>query len=375
MKLKHKLEIGISIIIILLTFFAIPGFTQMVSKPGEYSGYSSQIYTETVRNSQYVAMPDGTKIAVDILRPAQGGKAVNTPYPVLWLYNWGGRAQNGMHAVDSYADLVKYGYVVAFVDARGSGASYGHQIGSYNHVEVGDTYNLTEWFGTQPWSDGKVGMMGCSHSGQIEWLAASRKPPHLKAIFPQCFSFDYYFGKVQGGIPSAFRPYNWYPTSLTSTPVDEDPTGAMMAEAAEMHKNDPTDSDVFSVLPFRDSFSTLTNSKMWIESSPGTYLADIQSFGVPTYQWANWNDFTTKVMRDAFMFSANIDTVYKTGLGPGAHCQFGTFNLLAEERRWFDYWMKGIDNGIMDEPPFYFNVINAETGKDWKFLLEMASAE
>jgi predicted acyl esterase len=187
MRLHYKLSIIVSILILLLTL-SVNSSVAQVSKPGDYSGYSPQLYTETVRNSQYVAVRDGTKIAVDILRPAQAGVAVSTRYPVLWIFNWGGRAQNGNHAVDQYADLVKYGYVVAFVDARGTGVSYGHQIGSYNRTDVRDTYDLTEWFGTQPWSDGNVGMMGCSHSGQIEWLAAGMKPPHLKAIFPQCYS-------------------------------------------------------------------------------------------------------------------------------------------------------------------------------------------
>ena len=177
-----------------------------------------------------------------------------------------------MHAVDNYAEIVKHGYVVAFVDARGSGASFGAMIGSYARIEAQDAYDLTEWLGTQPWSNGKVGMMGCSHSGQIEWLAAGMKPPHLKAIFPQCYSFDYYFGKSQGGIPGTFRSANSYEREKTSAPVDEDPTGAMRDEAVEQHKKGQSDHDVFHPLPFRDSHSPITNSKAWEEASPGTYL-------------------------------------------------------------------------------------------------------
>ncbi len=366
MELHSRLGIAISILVLLLSFAADRSIAQ-ISKPGEYSGYSSMLYTETARNSQYVAMRDGTRLAVDILRPAKGGVAVSTPHPVLWVYNWGGRAIGAAHAVDNYAELVKHGYVVAYADARGTGASYGTMIGSYARIEAQDAHDLTEWLGTQPWSDGKVGMMGCSHSGQIEWLAASTKPPHLKAIFPQCFSFDYYFGKSQGGIPGTFRSTNSYDREMTSALVDEDPTGAMRKEAVEQHKNGQTDFAVFSVLPFRDSFSSITNSKAWEEASPGTYLSDIQKAGIPIYQWASWNDFATKVMRDAFIFSANANNVYKTSLGPLGHCGFGTFNILAEERRWFDYWMKGIDNGIMNEPPLYFNTLNAEAGKEWRF--------
>jgi predicted acyl esterase len=109
-------------------------------------------------------------------------------------------------------------------------------IGSYTRTEASDAYDLTEWLGTQPWSHGKVGMMGCSHSGQIEWPAAGTKPPHLKAIFPQCYSFDYYFGKSQGGIPGTFRSASSYEREKTSVPVDEDPTGVMRDDAVEQHK-------------------------------------------------------------------------------------------------------------------------------------------
>ena len=366
MKLYCRLCIAISVVILLSGFYGAPSIAQ-VSRPGEYSGYTSMIYTETVRSSRYVAMRDGTKLAVDILRPAKGGTAVSTAYPVLWSYNWGGRAIGGVHAVDRLAEIVKHGYVVAFVDARGCGASYGAMVGSYARIEAQDAHDLTEWLGTQPWSNGKVGMMGCSHSGQIEWLAAGMKPPHLKAIFPQCFSLDYYFGKSQGGIPGMFRSGSAYEREKTSAPVDEDPTGVLRDEAVEQHRKGYSDHDVFSELPFRDSRSTITNSKAWEEASPGTYLRDIQESGIPIYQWASWNDFLTKVMRDAFIFRANIKNVYKTSVGQLGHCGFGSFDLLAEELRWFDYWLKGIDNGIMDEPPVYFSVLNADPDREWRF--------
>jgi hypothetical protein len=240
-------------------------------------------------------------------------------------------------------------------------------IGSYSRTEAIDTYDLTEWFAAQPWCDGNVGMFGCSHSGQIEYMALSMQPPHLKAVMPQCFSFDYYFGKVQGGIPGAFRTTNWYERDKTSVPVDEDPTGSMLAEAVEQHKNNPTDFEVYGALPFRDSYSVITGSQMWIESSPGTYLQEIEGSGVPVYQWGNWNDFLTKVMREVFIFEANLENVKKTGLGPLGHCQWGGFDLLTEARRWFDYWLKGIDNGIMDEPPIYYFTRNAPAGEEWRF--------
>ncbi len=365
---KSPLKSGRAVLIVigLLVCATGPAMAQ-VSKPGAYNGYSAMTYDETVRSSQYVSMRDGTKLAVDLLRPAKDKIAVSTPYPVLWLYNWGGRAVGGTHAVDHYAEIVKYGYVVAFADARGTGASFGSMIGSYARIEAQDAYDLTEWLGTQPWSNGKVGMMGCSHSGQIEWLAAAMQPPHLKAIFPQCYSFDYYFGKSQGGIPGTFRSGTSYDREKTSAPVDEDPAGVLRDEAVEQHKKGLSDHAVFHPLPFRDSYSSITKSKAWEEASPATYLKDIQKAGIPAYQWASWNDLLTKVMRDAFLFRANVKSARKITVGPLGHCGFGNFDILTEERRWFDYWLKDIQNGIMDEPPIYFNTINAHADRAWRY--------
>jgi putative CocE/NonD family hydrolase len=83
--------------------------------------------------------------------------------------------------------LVRYGYVVAVADMRGTGASFGRALHS-NRTEWApwarsDAYDITEWLARQPWSDAKVGMWGCSATGHSQWQAAAMKPPHLKVIF------------------------------------------------------------------------------------------------------------------------------------------------------------------------------------------------
>ena len=88
--------------------------------------------------------------------------------------------------------LTKYGYVVAVGDPRGLGASYGTRGASWDTQEAEDTHDLIEWLGVQPWSNGNVGMWGNSYMGGIQVLAATTKPPHLKAIFPGQTPFDQY---------------------------------------------------------------------------------------------------------------------------------------------------------------------------------------
>ena len=72
-------------------------------------------------------------------------------------------------------------------------------------------------------------------------------------------------------------------------------------------------------------------------------------------------------MRDAFIFRANVNGARKISVGPHGHCGFGNFDLLAEERRWFDYWLKDIRNGIVEEPPIYLNTIHAQADRAWRF--------
>src|SRR5688572_2257431 len=99
-----------------------------ISAPGQYSGWSSELYSEWVRTTDYVAVRDGTRLALTLYRPAINGRAVETPYPValeITPYRARFRDQNG--AIQSQAeqaqagqrpmvDLTRYGYVVAVLD-------------------------------------------------------------------------------------------------------------------------------------------------------------------------------------------------------------------------------------------------------------------
>ena len=150
-----------------------------VSRPGEYSGYGDAVYAEEYEiTSQYVQVSDGTQLAMDLYRPKDKttGNVVDAPLPVLWMhtpYNRRFSNNNGALTVESYpgtaGKLVKYGYVVATVDFRGLYASYG-QNEAYNRGEWmtaarRDAYDITEWLARQSWSNGNIGMWGCSATG------------------------------------------------------------------------------------------------------------------------------------------------------------------------------------------------------------------
>ncbi len=88
--------------------------------------------------------------------------------------------------------MLYHGYLVAAVDARGAGASFGVWSGIFNEQETEDAYEVVEWFAEQEWCDGNIGMYGGSYLGGTQLMAASQKPPHLKALFPFVALLDQY---------------------------------------------------------------------------------------------------------------------------------------------------------------------------------------
>lgn len=366
-----------------------------ISKHGEYSGYSEAIYADEFDlSSQYIEMRDGTKLAIDICRPKdkKTGKVIETPLPVLWMHTPYNRRYNDNQqktlTVDCYAGtasrLVKYGYVVATVDFRGLFASYGHNQG-YNRGEWistarNDAYDVTEWLAKQSWSNGNIGMWGCSATGGSQMQAATTAPPHLKAMFPMSFEFDVYDFRVPGGmagVRGGVRPRNpGDPTpqevrDALAAPVDGDKEKTLLKSVISEHEG-TIESE--GEVPFRDSYSkTLTDEdskQWWVKSSPSNYLKQINNSGIAMYMAVNWDEGSTKP--GPFFAFNNFKTPRKLIVGPGVHCDWFTsqkltgFDITIEERRFFDYWLKGIKNGVMEEDPVYYYTYNAPKGYEWR---------
>lgn len=345
---------------------------QRVSTPGHYSGYASRQYEGWQRSSFYVPVRDGTRLAVDLYRPVKDGKAVEARYPVVWLhtpYLRGVRGPDGtiQRTSSNYIeprDLALYGYVVAIVDTRGKGASFGWRRGMQDSTEARDAYDLTEWFARQPWSDGKVGMMGCSYVGGSQDNAASVTPPSLKAIFPGATSFNRYDFVSRGGLTAQFhtRPEDANDLGVGSLPVDEDRDGSLLAAAQKEHTKNSIMADIWKDIPFRDDWSKDLNSRFWEESSLSTVRNEVEMHGPVMYRWTGWQD---EFSADQFVARANLHNVVKVFIGPESHCQSMQFDMLAEHLRYFDHYLKGIDNGIDREPSITYYTYNAAPGHEW----------
>lgn len=357
---------------------------ERISRPSEYAGYSAPRFDGHERSSFYVEVRDGTKLAVDLYRPTTNGQLTDEKLPVIWMHTpYNRRTYRGGETAANYPgkalQLVPYGYNVAVVDFRGVYASFGTNI-AYNRGEwvdaaKWDSYDVTEWFAAQPWSTGKVGMWGCSATGGSQMQTLTTRPPSLKAVIPMSAEFDAYpFVQLGGVAVERVAPPSGGGTQdaiarrdALAVPVDG-PDGQGLLEQAIASHADNIDSVGF--VPFRDSVSPSTGETWWIKSSPATYPSELGKEDIGVFNVANWDEAGTR--HGAFFTFNNIDDDYnKLLIGPATHCDWTTveaetgFNFITEELRFYDYWLKDIENNVMDEPAVTYFTYNAAPGEEW----------
>jgi predicted acyl esterase len=443
-----------------------------VSRFGCYLGYSDAIFDQFQRTSLYVPVRDGTRLAVDIYRPASNGIVLESPAPVVFTYSRYWRAQEeadgsvatvlgtlppgeklgpiGKGWGESAAhNLVRHGYVHVRAEARGTGASFGQHFGDMSGREAQDGYDLVEWIARQPWSTGRIGMQGHSYPGMSQHLAASTAPPHLVATFPGVAPFDEYdsswsgtgilrkFGLAwlareaqrdglqEGVAGSSVNPQ--HVVSVQSPRVDEDRSGALRRAAREERRVAGADNPMryFTVqsdnaatmlalleqavpnitIPrliellysteqlgalldnnpelrekllrlrfYRDASPMLREAQREGPNSLANLAPLISKAPVATYNWGGWFDFAT---RDTVLWHLNNHSPQRLTMGPWTHGWNEPDNpredsqyalLMVEQLRWFDHWLKGVGNGIADEPPIMAAVMEDPQSWRWKSL-------
>jgi predicted acyl esterase len=376
--MNQRISTGIAVALMTMTLAS--AFAQSparVSRPGEYVGYSTATYDGVQRTSFYIPMRDGVKLAADLYRPTRNGTPASEKLPVIWShtpYNRRGRT-TPMEA------LIKHGYNVAVVDFRGVYASYGSNKG-YNRGEWidparNDAYDVTEWFAKQAWSNGNIGMGGCSAVGGSQMQAATTRPPSLKAVIPQSAEFDPYPVWVLGGMaskapvgtPTAEGGTNQVAQRDRAAVAVDGPDGAdELAKAIASHAGN---FDSPGQLPYRDSVSTTVGIPWWMVTNPSAHMEVLKRPGMGVMVTANWDEAGTR--HGAFTTFRNLAPGrVKLIVGPGAHCGWNValreagMDLDIEQLRFFDYWLKGVKNGVMEEDPVTYFTYNAPQGKAWQ---------
>jgi putative CocE/NonD family hydrolase len=412
MKLIYALLAVILVIAVFLVFKRQTGQAK-VSVFGKYQGYSEAIYDGNQRRSDYLTLSNGTRLAYDLILPTKKGTPADRPLPVLFLYtpylrtfiifDEGGKdIISGLYRLKWYekaylrvrywiydrgnlmdplfrkkwlGNMVKYGYAVVVVERPGTGASFGKLNPSFE-VVAKETNEILNWIAAQKWCGGNIGMYGESWQGAIQLAAASTGNPHLRAIFPAASWIDNYSAIMySGGVYNkAFGEFfTWSQKFLSSNviaPVDHDKDGALLAQAREERRSGIVSEKIAEAsrkIPFRDSLSPDGN-KIWIDTMAlYPFIDRINRSGIPIYMTTGWYDLCT---RDNFLLYANLTVPKRLVVRPLDHEQVDEkqFDLdyAAEAHRWFDYWLKGIKNGIMDEPPIHYYLMGVDKKNAWK---------
>jgi putative CocE/NonD family hydrolase len=353
--------------------------SQPSARPGEYQDYSQPLYSDWVKTSQYVAMRDGTRLAVDIFRPAQDGQPVQDALPVIWAYERfqraamvQGREFTELERFPYLKTLLQHGYITAAADARGSGASYGTSQGLFTPQEMLDTYDLTEWFAAQPWCNKNVGMYGKDYAGTMQYLAASTAPPHLKAIMPEMAPADVYALVYPGGvihdalISSLSVSMQQQDRLLPALPVDEDRDGSMRDAAIQQHALNFNIAQIAWGFPYRNSADKESGISPYLDCSPLSFVEQIRQSRVAIYHIVGWFDLFT---RDGFLMFNALDNPQKLIASSWEWEAENSLDFTNERLRWYDYWLKGIPNGIMDEPPVRYFSMSAPRGSEQEWQL------
>ena len=163
--------------------------------------------------SSYVTMRDGTRLAADVWVPPNLEADQRLPAIMTTTRYWRAHDMGPIYRLLVGVDEASVpniwmadqwngaGYVLVLVDARGSGASSGQRPVEWSDAEVADMGEVTEWIASQPWSDGNVGAVGISYSGNTAELSTIPASPALRAVAPLYSDFDpQFFLTMPGGV-------------------------------------------------------------------------------------------------------------------------------------------------------------------------------
>jgi predicted acyl esterase len=335
---------------------------------------SGQAVAEAMVVEVNVAVPmrDGSILRANVYRPTTDG-----PHPVIMTlssygkdihfedYQKGPWEELRAQVPDLCADGVsscKYmvwetpdperwvpkGYVIINVDARGAGQSPGY-LDPFSPQETRDYYDAIEWAGVQPWSNGKVGLLGISYYAIKQWQVAALQPPHLAAIIPwEGFSDSFREGARQGGIygnglwnlvwNGIMKNQYGNPNGWLNRQTGKRSSGGPDLSAAELAGNR---------FDFRDAFARRNLDDAWYRSR----TPDLSQIKVPVLSAGNWGGlgFHERGNIEGFMGVASQEKWLS--MHTGTHfSSFYTPMWTAYQMRFFDHYLKGLDNGWEKEP-------------------------
>ena len=302
-----------------------------------------------------IPVRDGTVLRADVYRPDAEGEQ----FPVLMSLSAYQKALDRILPHEAPFTHVERpepewwtarGYILVFVDTRGTGTSPG-QSDLWSMQEATDYYDAIEWSAEQAWSNGKTGLVGVSYYAITQWNVASLQPPSLTTILPWEGWADTYRDSVfHGGVFNQGFYGRWWldvrgKQLLENTRAHN--SAALSEDLIYNYLAHHLDSDWWDTVKARAQFDTIT---------------------VPLYSSGNWGGWNHHLRGNIDGFVRSASTNKKLQLHIGGHTDaFYSDEGKTELLRWYDYWLKDIDTGIMDEPPINLCVRSSVTECEWRF--------
>lgn len=296
------------------------------------------------RDPVFITLPDGTRLAATLWLPVD---ADIRPVPaVVELLPYRRRDGTIFRDRRNQPYVAGHGYACLRVDIRGSGDSDGVLEDEYLPLEQEDACHIIEWAAAQPWCTGNVGMWGLSWGGFNGLQAAARRPKGLKAVISMYASDDRYADDVHfmgGSLLTEDPMWSVFILALNATPPDPAILGDVWREMWQRRlEANRCWSETWLSHQRRDDY--------WKQ---GSVCEDYGAIDIPVYAVAGWDDSYSNAM---FRLLAGLKGPRKGLVGPWSHAHPNAgspgplIGFLQETIRWWDHWLKGVDNGIMDEP-------------------------
>jgi len=311
--------------------------------------------TIVVEKDVDVPMRDGARLKADVFRPAEAGRCpaiLNLgPYQKDKLWVPPDTLEEKPNAYMNWETVnpewwVPKGYAAVRVDGRGSGKSPG-QCEPWSLAEAIDFYDAIEWAAAQPWCNGNVGLSGISYFAINQWFVANLQPPSLKAIIPwEGFADLYRDALFHGGILSLFMP-NWFVAHMMHHSV-----GRASRQIPDAWQTNTLYHWLHNNL---DSGAFRASQAQW------------DKITVPLFTVGNWSGMALHLRgnTEAFMRAASPHKKLRMQAGTHVH-PFYTEEGRRDQLRFFDYWLKGIDNGVMGEPPVKLAIRKGRDEIEWR---------
>jgi putative CocE/NonD family hydrolase len=334
----------------------------------------------------YVPMRDGVCLAVDLYRPdvltAHAAVVLVTPYQKDAVFQMplgsDGRPIQSLPLppmpkgfnpmLMSVKPLVDAGFVVAVADARGTGFSEG--VYDYYNLEGGpfDGYDLVEWLAEQSWCTGHVGIMGASAAAISCYVTALTAPPHLEAMAANMHPGDFYFDQWRvGGVFRLDNRIGWSVGMHARTgPIDPGDIDAPSYERkravyeARFHHygarvaagKNAANLDWLTEMYQHDAYDDFWKAR--------SFVARADEIAIPTLHGGVWYDH---FIRGTLTSHEAIDVPKRLFVAPGSlmtRTDLGDGGLGQLHVAWFDHFLRGADNGVLDEPPVRLYLMGRE---------------